>query len=93
MERVPPRKPAREPRRGWKRGGRRRGEVHSGASALNAADEVATELFAQGRIALPRIWELAGMALERCGNYDDGTLESRLAADAEARRYVREQAR
>ena len=61
-------------------------------AALNAADEVATELFAQGRIPLPRIWELAETALERCGNYDDGTLESRLAADAEARRYVREQA-
>lgn len=60
-------------------------------AALNAADEVAAELFAQGRIALPRIWELCNMALERCGNYDDGTLESRLAADAEARRLVREQ--
>jgi 1-deoxy-D-xylulose-5-phosphate reductoisomerase len=59
-------------------------------AALNAADEAAVKLFAQGRISLPRIWELVETALERCGNYDDGTFESRLAADAEARRLVLE---
>ena len=59
-------------------------------AVLNAANEAAVERFVKGDIPLPRIWELAAEALERCGNFDDGTLESRFAADADARRYVME---
>ena len=59
-------------------------------AVLNAANEAAVERFVQGSIPLPRIWELAAEALENCGNLDDGTLESRFAADAAARRYVME---
>ena len=60
-------------------------------AALNAANEVAVERFVRGEVRFPRIWELAAEALDRCGNYDDGTLESRFAADAAARKYVEEQ--
>lgn len=59
-------------------------------AVLNAANEAAVERFASGEIRLPEIWELAAEALEHCVNYDDGTLESRFAADAAARRYVTE---
>ena len=61
-------------------------------AVLNAANEAAVERFVRGELRFPRIWELVAAALEHCGNHDDGTLESRFAADAEARRYVREQA-
>jgi 1-deoxy-D-xylulose-5-phosphate reductoisomerase len=60
-------------------------------AVLNAADEAAVGRFVSGGIALPRIWELVEGALEHCINFDDGTLESRFAADAAARRYVMEQ--
>jgi len=59
-------------------------------AVLNAANEAAVESFARGAIRLPKIWELVAEALERCGKIDDGTLESRFAADAAARRYVME---
>ena len=59
-------------------------------AVLNAANEVAVERFVRGEISFPRIWELAAEALETCGDLDDGTLESRLAADADARGYVTE---
>jgi len=62
-------------------------------AVLNAANETAVEAFIRDEIAFPRIWELVGAALERCGNFDDGTLESRRAADTEARRYVTERIR
>ena len=71
-------------RRAMERGG-------AAGAVLNAADEAAVERFVRDEIALPRIWELVECALEKCGNYDDGTLESRFAADAAARRYVMEQ--
>ena len=61
-------------------------------AVLNAANEAAVERFVRGELRFPRIWELVAAALEHCGNYDDGTLESRFAADADARRYVMEQA-
>ena len=60
-------------------------------AVLNAANEAAVEYFVRGAIPLPRIWELAGGALEHCDNLDDGTLGSRLAAGDAARRYVTEQ--
>ena len=62
-------------------------------AALNAANEAAVERFARGEIRFGRIWELAAAAMERFGNIDDGTLESRFAADAAARRFVTEQPR
>ena len=61
-------------------------------AVLNAANEAAVERFVRGELRFPRIWELVADALERCKNFDDGTLESRFAADAAARRYVTEQA-
>ena len=71
--------------------GRRAMELGGAAPAvLNAANEVAVERFVRGEISLPRIWELAAEALEHCVNFDDGTLESRLAADAAAREFVTE---
>ena len=57
----------------------------------SAANEAAVERFARGELRLPRIWELAAEAMEKFGNLDDGTLESRFAADAAARRFVTEQ--
>ena len=60
-------------------------------AVLNAANEAAVDCFVRGAIALPRIWELAGKALEHCGDTDDGTLGSRIAAGDAARRYVTEQ--
>ena len=59
-------------------------------AVLNAANEAAVECFVRGGIRLARIWELAAEALEKCGNHDDGTLESRFAAAAAARRFVTE---
>ena len=61
-------------------------------AVLNAANEAAVERFVRGELRLPRIWELVAEALEKFGKDDDGTLESRFAADAAARRYVTEQA-
>ena len=57
-------------------------------AVLNAANEAAVELFRAGRIAFDRIWQLTDAAMEACRTVDDGTLESRFAADAEARRFV-----
>ena len=57
---------------------------------FNAANEAAVELFREERIGFCRIWELVGAAMERFDGGDDGTLESRFAADAEARKRVRE---
>lgn len=59
-------------------------------AVLNAANEAAVERFARGEIRLPEIWEFTAEALECCVNFDDGTLESRYAADAAARRHVME---
>jgi len=60
----------------------------SAPATLNAADEAAVELFIRGRIPFGRICGLVGEALEHCGGHDDGTLDSRFAADAAARRFV-----
>ncbi len=60
-------------------------------AVLNAANDAAVELFKAGKITFNRIWDLVERALNRCGNFDDGTLESRFAADAEARKFVGEQ--
>lgn len=61
-------------------------------AVLNASDEAAVALFEAGRIGFCRICELVEMAMEHAGERDDGTLESRLAADAAARRFVMEHA-
>ena len=60
---------------------------------LNAANEAAVELFREGKIGFCRIWELTEAAMTRFDGRDDGTLESRFAADMEARKLVRELAR
>ena len=57
-------------------------------AVLNAANDAAVELFRAGRIAFDRIWQLTEAAMDACRSIDDGTLESRFAADAEARRFV-----
>ena len=57
-------------------------------AVMNAANDAAVELFRTGRIAFNRIWQLTEAAMEHCTIDDDGTLESRFAADAEARRFV-----
>ena len=62
-------------------------------AVLNAANETAVELFREERIGFTHICGLVEAALERRGSGDDGTLESRFAADLETRRFVRELAR
>ena len=62
-------------------------------AVLNAANEAAVARFVRGEIRFARIWELAAEALEHCENFDDGSLESRFAADARARRFVTERPR
>ena len=57
-------------------------------AVLNAANDAAVEFFKAGRIPFPALWQLTEAAMEDCRNIDDGTLESRFAADAEARRFV-----
>ena len=57
-------------------------------AVLNAANDAAVDLFRAGRIAFPRIWQLVEGAMAACSVADDGTLESRFAADSEARRFV-----
>ena len=57
-------------------------------AVLNAANDVAVGLFKAGKIAFNDIWRLTEAAMENCRITDDGTLESRFAADAEARRYA-----
>ena len=57
-------------------------------AVLTAANDAAVELFKAGKIAFDGIWQLTEAAMDACRAIDDGTLESRFAADAEARRFV-----
>ena len=59
-------------------------------AVLNAANEVAVQLFLENEITFFGIYELVYGALETVGNKDNPTLEDILAADAEARKYVSE---
>ncbi len=59
-------------------------------AVLNAANEVAVQLFLENEIPFFGIYELVYAALEAVGNKDNPTLEDILAADAEARKYVSE---
>jgi 1-deoxy-D-xylulose-5-phosphate reductoisomerase len=61
-------------------------------AAFNAANEVAVELFLQGKIRFGRIAETIARVLERHRPSDAGALEAVLAADGEARRLAREAA-
>jgi len=62
------------------------------ATAFNAANEVAVELFLNGKIRFGRIAETIARVLDGPHAGDAGTLEAVLAADAEARRLAREAA-
>ena len=61
-------------------------------AAFNAANEVAVELFLEGRIRFGRIAETVGRVLEGHRPADAASLETVLAADADARRLAREAA-
>ena len=62
------------------------------ATAFNAANEVAVELFLEGKIRFGRIGETIARVLDQHHAGDAATLEAVLAADAEARRLAREAA-
>src|SRR6059036_1350817 len=59
-------------------------------TAFNAANEVAVELFLEGRIRFGRIAETIARVLETHQVRDAASLETVLAADADARRLARE---
>jgi 1-deoxy-D-xylulose-5-phosphate reductoisomerase len=61
-------------------------------AAFNAANEVAVELFLAGKIRFGRIAETIAQVLEAHHASDAASLETVLAADAEARRLAREAA-
>ena len=61
-------------------------------AAFNAANEVAVELFLEGRIRFGRIAETVARVLEGHRPTDAGSLDAVLAADAEGRRLAREAA-
>lgn len=57
---------------------------------FNAANEQAVALFLEGRISFGDIPRTIGASLEALGHSDGTTLDALLAADAAARRFVRE---
>jgi 1-deoxy-D-xylulose-5-phosphate reductoisomerase len=61
-------------------------------TAFNAANEVAVELFLDGRIRFGRIADTVARVLDGHHPTDAGSLDAVLAADAEARRLAREAA-
>jgi len=61
-------------------------------TAFNAANEVAVELFLDGRIRFGRIAETVARVLDGHRATDAGSLEAVLAADTDARRLAREAA-
>src|SRR4029077_177698 len=61
-------------------------------TAFNAANEVAVELFLEGKIRFGRIAETVARVLEGHRTTDGGSLERVVAADSEARRLAREAA-
>src|SRR6266478_6088220 len=61
-------------------------------TAFNAANEVAVELFLEGRIRFGRIAETIGHVLDAHQVRDAATLEAVLAADGDARHLAREAA-
>lgn len=61
-------------------------------AAFNAANEVAVQLFLDGRIAFGRIPEIIGRVLEDHTGGDARSLDAVLAADADARRRATEAA-
>jgi 1-deoxy-D-xylulose-5-phosphate reductoisomerase len=61
-------------------------------AAFNAANEVAVQLFLEGRIRFGRIAEIIERALERHDVHDATSLDAVLSADATARRLAQEAA-
>ena len=59
-------------------------------AVFNAANEVAVQLFLEGRIRFGGIAEIIERVLARHDGGDAGSLEAVLAADADARRQARE---
>jgi 1-deoxy-D-xylulose-5-phosphate reductoisomerase len=57
-------------------------------AVLNAANEVAVQLFLNDETTFNTIYELCYAAVETIPNVENPTLEDILAADAEARKYV-----
>ena len=62
-------------------------------AALNGANEQAVSLFLDGKITLPRLFELVESATLSVGNGNDISLDGVFEADREARAYVRERAK
>jgi 1-deoxy-D-xylulose-5-phosphate reductoisomerase len=58
-------------------------------SVLNAANEVAVELFVQRKISFPMIFEVVGKVMDKHRVIADPSLEDVLAADAWARQEAR----
>ena len=62
----------------------------TGPAVFNAANEVAVQLFLEGKIRFGQVAEIIERALDRHRSGDAATLQGILAADAEARRLARE---
>ena len=58
--------------------------------AMNAANEVAVELFCEGRINFGTIWKIVGSVMENWKNSPQLSVEQLSEADAEARAKARE---
>lgn len=58
-------------------------------AVMNAADEVAVDLFLSGRIGFTQIWSLIDKVLSRHDNVKSPSLEQILEADAWAREFVK----
>ena len=56
---------------------------------MSAANEEAVGLFLKGSIGFMRIYEVVARAVDRLGGMSAETVEDILAADAEARIFVR----
>jgi len=54
-------------------------------AVLNAANEVAVAAFLDGKIPLPKIWEIVAGAMDACPHFDHPSLEQVLASDRSAR--------
>ncbi len=64
----------------------------TGPAVFNAANEVAVQLFLEGKIRFGQVAGIIGRALDGHRSGDAATLDGVLAADAEARRLAREAA-
>ncbi len=63
---------------------------HTMPTVLNAANEVAVELFSAGRLSFPGIWQTVEHTMEHHRMLGEDTLEAILAADSWSRQTARE---